>query len=198
MVKVGMSLMEKARKKTKSDQAFTLVVLFLVLIMFAIVFVNTYVLVSVKIKGASMVPTMKDGDVLVVNRYKEVKHGSIVVISGEKNNGEWIIKRVIAMEGDTVKIEPAVDGVFIKYKGTDSFVKLDEPYAQGVTGARDWREKTLEEDEIFYLGDNREYSHDSRNADFSTCKESQIVGVVTDWSMATSGFGKFIMDLFYR
>lgn len=185
MVKVNISLMERANKKTKSDIVFLVATIVVMVVLFAIMALNV-VFFRVKVSGASMEPTMQDGDVLVANRYKEPTHGSIVIISGENKDGDWIIKRVIAMEGDTVIIEPAEDGVFIKYAGTDEFVKIEETYIQGVTSSSRRIEKTLTKGEIFYLGDNRENSHDSRKEDYSTCDISQIEGVIEDWSFTST------------
>lgn len=197
MVKVNKSLMEKAREKTKSDTVFLVVVAIAVLIMCTVLFLNTFVFFNVQIKGPSMEPTMQTGDVLIANRYKKATYGSIVIISGEKDNGEWIIKRVIAMEGDTVEIR--LDGyVYVKYAGQTEPIKLEESYVkkEGDTERFDWTTKTLEEGEIFYLGDNRANSKDSRSSDFSTCNESQIVGVVEDWSFAIKNFTKKLSFIF--
>lgn len=197
MYKVNKSLMEQALSKTKSEKCFLIVVAVLVLIMFAIVMLNTFVYFNVQVKGPSMNPTLYTDDVLVANRYKTVTYGSVVIIADEKDNGDWLIKRVIAMEGDTVDIR--TDGyVYVKYKNSNDFIKLKESYVkrEGMTAQRDWVVKTLAKGEIFYLGDNRENSSDSRNADFSTCDISQIVGVVEDWSLAFKDFHKRITSLF--
>ncbi|MBQ8427099.1 MAG: signal peptidase I [Clostridia bacterium] len=197
MIKVNKSLMEKAREKTKSDLVFLVVVAIVVLVMSVVVFLNTFVFFNVQIKGPSMEPTMYENDVLIANRYKKPTHGSIVIISGEKANGEWIIKRVIAMEGDTVEIR--LDGyVYIRYAGKSEFTKLEESYVKekGATLRLDWTSKTLTEGEIFYLGDNRGNSKDSRHSDFLTCDVSQIVGVVEDWSFALKNFNKKMSAIF--
>ena len=173
MIKVNESLMERALKKTKSEKSFLCVLAILISIMMCVILLNTYVFFNVQIKGPSMQPTMFTDDVLVANKLKSPTYGSIVIIAGEKDNGDWIIKRVIAMGGDTVDIRS--DGyVYVKYKGTEEFVKIDEPYVkrQGITASHEWVMTTISEGEIFYLGDNRENSSDSRKSDFSTCKET--------------------------
>ena len=199
MVKVYESLMEKALNKTKSETLYFGGILLLVLVMFVVVILNTFVFFNVLVKGPSMQPTMYTDDVLVANRLKTPTYGSIIIISGEKNNGDWLIKRVIAMEGDTVDIRS--DGyVYVKYKNADDFIRLNESYIKepGKTDMYDWTIKTIGQGEIFYLGDNRGNSNDSRNLDFSTCNTSQVVGVVEDWSFAFKGFNKKLKNLFDR
>ncbi len=196
MVTVGKSLLERKGKNKTEIISFTLMFICSILLLI-IVLLNTFVFVNVEVSGDSMYPTLSSGDVLVANKYKKVSHGSIVVISGEKKNA-WIIKRVIAMEGDTVKI--GIDGyVYVKYSGEDEFTKLIEPYLtrQGVTGRLQWvEERTLSKGEIFYLGDNRGNSKDSRDEEYSTCNISQIVAVVENWSIKIKGFNRKINEWF--
>ena len=195
MVTVGKSLLERKGKNKTEIISFTLMFICSILLLI-IVLLNAFVFVNVEVSGDSMYPTLSSGDVLVANKYKKVSHGSIVIISGEKQNA-WIIKRVIAMEGDTVKI--GIDGyVYVKYSGNDEFTKLIEPYLtrQGVTGRLQWVERTLDKGEIFYLGDNRGNSRDSRDAEYSTCNISQIVAVVENWSIKVKGFNRKINEWF--
>lgn len=196
MHKINKSLMERALEKSKSDFKFLIVVAILVLVMFVVVMLNTFVYFNVQVKGASMNPTLYTNDVLVANRYKTPTYGSIIIISGEKENGDWLIKRVIAKGGDTVDIRNGY--VYVKYKNSSEFIKLEESYVkkQGTTDERDWQKRTLTDVEIFYLGDNRENSSDSRNALYGTCDISQVIGVVEDWSLAFKGFHKKITRLF--
>ena len=196
MVEINKSLMDKALKEKKSEKIFMVALMAIVSVMLVVVILHTFVFFNIQVKGPSMEPTMYTDDVLIANRCKKATYGSIVIIEGEKTNGDWLIKRVVAMEGDTVKIE---DGyVYVKYKGKSDFTKLTETYVkeQGVTEAHDWIEKTLADGEIFYLGDNRLHSSDSRDENFLTCDESQIIGVIEDWSFALKGITKKLQKLF--
>lgn len=179
MIKIKDSLVELEIKKARSDRRFLLAVAFFLAVIMLFSALNTYVLFNVYVFGPSMENTLQTGDVLIVNRYKKVERGDIVVISGAKEGSDdWLIKRVIAIEGETVEIK---DGyVFINDR-----ILYSEPYVKEmkVTFVPEGQPSKIEvgESEIFYLGDNRLNSSDSRN--YGTCKESQIVGVVEDWSI---------------
>lgn len=121
------------------------------------------------VKGDSMEPTLHKGEAVVYSRINgDYRCGD--VISVRVPSGEYYVKRVIAVEGDTIDIR---DGkVYI------NDMLLDEPYIQGQTMAQDdsivkypYR---LERDQIFVMGDNREDSMDSRS--FGVVGKRQIKG----------------------
>ncbi len=175
------NLFERKIKKIRSDRNFMLAIMLVVIIVSAIIMVNSLVFFNVRVSGPSMQPTLYTGDVLIANRYKAVTRGSIVVIEKEKpNSNDWLIKRVIAVEGDTVKI---TDG-YVYLNGE----KLEEKYilSEGKTEVESDGEfiVTVAEGEYFYLGDNRENSSDSRLKGFGTCSKNQIVGVIEEWSLS--------------
>lgn len=123
-----------------------------ILIILFVVLVRSFIVTPVKVKGPSMMPTLKEKDVLILNKLKKnYKRGDIVVIKKLGKTDE-IIKRIIGIPGDTVEIEKGV--VYINTK------KLDEPYKKGMTGNLDLIK--LKENEYFVLGDNRGVSMDSR------------------------------------
>ncbi len=181
MNKVNDSLIEKQRKSSRSDIIFYGILAAIIALFIFLLATNT----GVRVEGRSMVPTLNDGEVLIVSTITPAKKGKIVVIKGEQTN--WIIKRVIATEGD--KVEFRDDG-FVYINGTlyqdefglvDHSNRVDAPFT----------EKVLEKGEYFYLGDNRDNSSDSR--DYGTCKIEQIVGVVYDWAIGN----KFISTVFF-
>ena len=202
MYKIADSLKERVRKKERSDFIFLIVVLFVALIMSVVIFLNTYVFFNVLVDGPSMQPTMYTGDVLLAVRTDEIKRGDIIVIDGEKQNSnggyDWLIKRAIAFEGETVEIK------FGRVYINDSDKPLEEIYlpADVITTVSDGGKTRWEigEGEIFYLGDNRVNSSDSRYSKYDTCKKSQVVGVVREWALDVKWLSSFFFNVgkFFR
>ncbi len=172
------SLADKERSKRRDNLFFLAISFFALTVMLVIIVLNTYVFFIADVSGSSMYPTLKTGDKLVVNRYKDAEINSIVIIEHTKSNGQtelWI-KRVIAEGGDTVEIV----GGYVYVNGA----LKDESYlsTQGVTEERGYGNKwVLAEDEIFFLGDNRKDSEDARI--HGPCKESDVMGVIENWSL---------------
>lgn len=199
---VNKSLYQKRASEMRSDIVFGAVAAVLLFIIAVAVFIGNTVYIRVMVDGASMQPTLYGGravdeyDIVFANVLREPSYGDILVISGEKANGDWLIKRAIAFGGDTVKIEGGY--VFIKKAGETEFTKLEnEPYLanNGITFWNDVRASgwEIEEGQIFYLGDNRTNSSDSRV--YGTCDRSQIVGVVSDFAVKMKGVNKFFEKL---
>lgn len=102
--------------------------------------------------GNSMYPTVENGEVLIINRFIEPKHGDIVNIWSDILEKD-LCKRVIGLEGDTIEI---VDGVV--YRNGE---ELDEPFNEDTS--TNMEEFTVGKDEVFVMGDNRNNSTDSRD-----------------------------------
>lgn len=149
------------------DIVYTLIgVLLVMMLLFRIIVVS----------GPSMNMTLMDGDyILLLNNlfYREIKPGDIVVVSKQSfKNGEPIIKRVIATEGQTVDIDFNSGVVFVDGKA------LDEPYVNTPTTLYEGVRFPLTVDEgcIFALGDNRNDSKDSRNPEIGLIDEREVLG----------------------
>lgn len=123
-----------------------------VLIGFLIV---TFVAQRTIVYGQSMEPTLQDRDQLVIEkispRLGKLKHGDIVTVYVPEYLGEgrdYIIKRVIGIEGDTVEIKEGK--VFVN--GTE----LKEPYINGdYTDEGHYGSVKVEKGQVYVLGDNR-------------------------------------------
>ena len=182
-------LIEENVKKDRSDLRFLAICLFIFVWLTMFTGANRYFFYYIEVDGPSMENTLFTGDVLCVNKRVRAVRGDVVIIDGEKGNGQCLVKRVIALGGDTLVIE----GGYVWLNGD----KLEEDYIkeQGVTkvnGSAERKEYKIPAGEVFYMGDNRAVSQDSRSS-FGTCGEEQIVGVVPDWAM--SGFVKWFTGL---
>lgn len=165
---------------------FFCVVFIVILLIFAadVWFTQNYVLVIVD--GRSMEDTLSDGDALYVSVREEVERGDIIVLNvtdypglfpHEAGQERFIIKRVVALEGDEVYASGGT--VWLKQADKEEFSALEEPYAKGVTEG--FSLVKVEEGEVFFLGDNRAVSKDSR---YVGCLPLEaVVGVVTDFTL---------------
>ncbi|XCP83722.1 signal peptidase I [Roseburia hominis] len=125
--------------------------------------------------GDSMSPVLKNGDVVLVNRIiydaSMPKRGDIIVFKPNGNeNLHSYVKRIIGLPGETVQIREGE--IYINGKKLKEDYKTSEITDPGLAV----EEITLEGDEFFVLGDNRESSGDSRIADIGNVKRSEIEG----------------------
>ena len=123
---------------------------------------------KVEVDGESMRETLQDKDQYYARRTKNgegFQRGDIIVVYvgdyAEFGSTDFLVKRLIGMEGDSVK---CTDGqISIRYAGEESWTILNEEYAYYTNQlAYDFAEYTVGEDEVFFLGDNRNNSLDSR------------------------------------
>ena len=139
--------------------------------------------------GQSMEPTLASGDRVLTNRliYKlmEPKRGDLIVFKPNGNvNSHYYIKRVVGLPGETVQI---IDGfIYINGEVLVEDIKFDKMEYAGTAE----EEVKLGEDEFFVLGDNRNASEDSRNAEIGNIRKQDITSKA--WFNATMGddFGK--------
>ena len=142
----------------------------------AILLVFLLVLRVVVVSGPSMNATLVHGDyLLLINNiwYSEPKQGDIIVAAKDSfKNGEPIIKRVIATEGQWVDIDFELGIVYVN--GT----ALEEPYTNTPTNMYEGIDFPLQVDKgcVFVLGDNRNASKDSRSVEIGLIDTREILG----------------------
>ncbi|MFR3669334.1 MAG: signal peptidase I [Ruminococcus sp.] len=132
----------------------------LVIVVLAVVFfLKNYVLINAVIPSGSMENTIMTGDRVFGNRlayrFGEPERGDIVIFKYPDNEEELYIKRVIGLPGDKVEIRDGL--VYLN----DSAKPLEEPYLKE-TPVGDYDPYQVPEDGYFMLGDNRNWSKDSR------------------------------------
>ena len=150
----------------------------------AVVFVY-FIGMRTGVVGSSMADTLKSGDEVLINRFvyllKDPKPNDIVVFLPNGNEkSHYYVKRVIAVPGDTVKIENGS----VLVNGKPFAEKIDAMSIEDAGLASE--EITLDKDEYFVLGDNRNNSEDSRYANIGNIKKEYIVGKawfrITSWN----------------
>ena len=151
------------------------------IIVIVVVFIRSYIITPVIVRGDSMDDTLKDGQVLFLNkinyRFNNIKRFDIIVIKDEDN--DLIIKRVIGKPGDYVEYKDNI--LYINNK------KVKDKYGNGETLDFNLEEicnitdtnckGKIPKDKYLALGDNREVSADSRVKGLFTRK--QILGKAT-------------------
>ena len=141
----------------------------------AVVLLFTFVVRLIGVDGHSMVPTLQDGDrLLVLNALwdSDYAYGDIVVLRKESFMEEPIVKRVIATEGQTVDIDFASGSVYVDGE------LLEEDYINEPTYVEEGTQfpLTVPEGSIFVMGDNRNHSSDSRSSDLGTVDTRYVIG----------------------
>ena len=141
-----------------------------------VVAIFTFVIRMMGVDGHSMLNTLQHGDrLLVVNPmlYHDYKYGDIVIL---RKNGVFdddpIVKRVIAVEGQTVDIDFAEGIVYVDGEA------LEEDYIREPTYTAEGTEfpLTVPEGSIFVMGDNRNGSSDSRDYRLGTVDTRYVIG----------------------
>ncbi len=175
-------------------QALTVVLIVVILIF---VFIGRIITVD----GSSMLPTLENGDVLILHSIAYTPSQDDIVVLTKEFAGYTdrpIVKRVIATEGQTIRIDYKNDTVYV------DDVALDEPYIyesdlqlprydSKMTLSGDPEDEvyelTVPEDCVFVMGDNRNNSTDSRYVDLSAIDTRYILGRVDLVLFPFSHFG---------
>ena len=170
-----------------------LFVLFAIMLCVTITF--TQIFNGVVVVGSSMKNTLQDGDYVYMNvSYFGIDRGDIVVVDTHTKaaNGvqKYLIKRVIALPGDCLYAENG--DLYRKEKGQSNFVcveedYLPEPWVHNNQIATAEQPLCLGEGELFFMGDKRNDSEDSRGK-YRTLGVADVVGVVAPWSVTCKGF----------
>jgi len=129
------------------------------------------------VRGQSMEPNFKEGDYLIVDeisyRFRKPLRGEVIVFKYPNNPSQRFIKRVIGLPGEVVEIKNG--RVLISQNGKSWFLN-EKNYLPSIEQTIGNIKITLQKDEYFVLGDNRDFSFDSRR--FGVVPAEDIIGRV--------------------
>ena len=142
------------------------------------------------VSGASMYPTLHNGDRMVLSKVGDIHRFDVVILKAPDDNVEYI-KRVIGMPGDTIEMKSGV--LYINGKKVDQpfintealakqTVFMDDFTLESLTG-----ESKVPEGKYFVLGDNRGVSKDSRMIGFIDRSAIEGKAVFTIWPFGRIG-----------
>ncbi|HAG13603.1 MAG TPA: signal peptidase I [Ruminococcus sp.] len=170
--------------------------------LFCVMLVFTFLFCTANVDGDSMVPTLEDGDRLIVSRLqKHYDDGDILILNSKtaylmdesgqpqphQGLGKEIVKRLIATSGQQVDFNFETGIVYVDGQA------LDEPYVNTLTfldrGAFSYP-LTVPEGYVFVLGDNRSISRDSRDPLVGLVSEQDVVGKVVFRILPFNKIGK--------
>ncbi len=187
---------EKAKEGSALSSFVDYVELFVVAVCIVIVLFSV-AFRTCTVDGASMNNTLLNGEVLIVSDMLYTpKRGDIIVFhqtdrSSNTDRNKPLVKRVIGVGGDTVKVDYDTWTLSITDKNGDTEI-LDEEYiylsprGSYFSGVREYK---VPEGSLFVLGDNRNESLDSRYADIGFVDARRVLGKVVLRVAPVSRFG---------
>lgn len=145
-----------------------------VAIIFAIFLVVSIFFKPTLVSGTSMYPTLEDRDYLILSRqyykFNEPKRGDIVVCDTHRDGERLIIKRIIGMPGEKIKVWQNV--VYINGKPIEENYINDKEIYSGC------EEIKIPKGKYFVMGDNRNHSLDSRKSIIGCIKKEDLKGKI--------------------
>jgi len=169
---------DKQEKKSKRNKLIIKVVLWVIAVGIAVFLGWLFTVVALEktnMVGSGMEPTLSDDDVIVVNRmsylFSDPERFDVIVFNKTgKEHSYYACRRVYGLPGETVQIK---DGkVLINGSEIEDIIIVDEMITPGLFE----EEVTLDDDEFFVLGDNRNDCEDSRYFNFGNVTRNEIIG----------------------
>ena len=159
--------MRNAKNNTNDKEIkFSIKRVILITLYIAILLGFSLIIGFASVNGNSMHPTLKDNDLLLINKSKSVCKGDIICIESDALN-MILIKRVIGTEGDRIQITE--NGLYV------NDILLEEDYLN----ENDWLKEEIDlivpEGHVFVMGDNRNFSTDSR--EIGTLPLEEVKGI---------------------
>jgi signal peptidase I len=189
----------EAREHVKAKSTFREYVEAIGMALLLALFIRTFIVQAFKIPSGSMIPTLQIGDHILVNKlaygvripfweqylaqFKNVQRGDVVVFIFPEDRSKDFIKRVIGVAGDSVEIRGKK--VYIngnQITDTHAHFEGDDPQNAGLTSRDDFGPRTVPENSIFVMGDNRDRSYDSRFWGFVNLDDVRGKAFLIYWS----------------
>lgn len=147
-----------------------------------------YFMTSISCVGQAMEPSIESGNQVLVNRFvyavTSPKQGDVIVFKPNGNEkSHYYMRRVIGVPGDTVQVKNGV--VYVNGELYKTGIGNEQMDFAGLAE----EEITLQNNEYFVLGDNRNASEDSRNADIGNIHLENIYGKAWFISYPFENFG---------
>ena len=140
----------------------------------AVVLVRTFIIQPFVVSGASMEPSFYNGNYLLIDeltyRFREPERGEVVVFKYPGDRASFYIKRVIGLPGEKITLN---DGKIFVYSGDDRRVLMETYLSREFTSGS--FEVSLGSDQYFVMGDNRNFSFDSRS--WGPLSRKDVIGV---------------------
>jgi len=160
------------KKKIRELLIWTVEIVAVILSAYAVI---AFGMVKTSMIGESMLPTLKDGESIIVNkmqyRFAKPKRFDVIVFrQNGKEHSYYNIKRVIGLPGETVQIKEGL--VYIDGERLEEEYKFEKISNGGLANEA----ITLDANEYFVLGDNRNASEDSRYANIGLVVKGDMVG----------------------
>jgi signal peptidase I len=159
----------------KKENPLVEIVRFSIIALIIVIPIRMFVAQPFIVSGASMEQTFHTGEYLIVDQVSyhlhEPARGDVIVFRYPKDPSKYFIKRIIALPGETIKIEGSTVTI-INEQNPNGFI-VDEPYIKSMSEDNYLTEK-LGPREYFVMGDNRDRSSDSRA--WGVLTEDRIIG----------------------
>jgi signal peptidase I len=147
-------------------------------------FIIIFLYQPVKVEGTSMLPALSDQERIFINKFvyrlEPISRGDVIVFHYPLDPSKSYIKRVIAVGGDTVRIDNGA--VYVNGR------RVDETYVPNrFRDSRSYPETTIPAGSYFVVGDHRSLSNDSR--DFGPVADRYVSGkaVFAYWPFDKAG-----------
>lgn len=152
-----------------------------IIILITVILIRSFIVTPVRVDGISMVPTLSDGDILILKKYdKSFERFDVVVFDLGDNR---LVKRVIGLPGETIYYKN--NNLFINGKKIDL---KDYDFDTEDFSLEDINYEKIPEDHYFVMGDNRSNSKDSRF--IGPISKDELIGVTSYRIWPLNDFGK--------